>query len=373
MTTHATSAPPIGAEDYAATEDRLRQLLGTGNDVLLLQGEAILAIEAAARGLGGPGTSALNVVTSPYGAALGRWLAAGGATVENLEVGLERAATVAEVEAALDRGSFDVVSVVHAEGATGALNPLGEIARVAHEHGAVVAADAVASIGAEPVEIDAWGLELTVIGPHKALGGPSGVCAVAISERGWEALEKNPAAPRDSLLSLLDWREHWLRSGRRELPLIAHHLETRALMATLERSEAEGLDRTIERHRRSRDAARAGLRRLGLRPWIEDDAAAAAVVTLLAVPAGVASEELLALALRAAPGAPLGLAPGRLAARALRINHTGDAARLGPVLAALAGLSLALGELGAERADPAALDAALAAWDEACAEPTAIQ
>jgi aspartate aminotransferase-like enzyme len=363
MTSHVRSAPPIGAPEYAAIEDRLSALLGTDNDVLLLQGEAILAIEAAARGLGGPETRALNIVTSPYGASLGRWLAVGGCAVENLDVGLERAATLAEVEAALDRGSFDVVSVVHAEGATGALNPLAEIAGVAREHGALVIADAVASIGAEAVEIDAWGIDLTVIGPHKALGGPSGVCAVAISERGWAALEQNPAAPRDSLLSLLDWRERWLRPGRRELPLIAHHLETRALAATLERSAVEGLDHTVERHRRSRDAARAGVRRLGLRPWIDDDASAAAVATLLAVPESIASGELLALAMRASPGAPLGLAPGELARRALRINHTGDAARLEAVLAALAGLSLALSEATAEPVDASALDTALAAWN----------
>ena len=39
----------------------------------------------------------------------------------------------------------------------------------------------------------------------------------------------NPAAPRESVLSLLDWRENWLRPGRASLPVTPHHLETRAL------------------------------------------------------------------------------------------------------------------------------------------------
>jgi aspartate aminotransferase-like enzyme len=354
--------PIVDAREYAATEARLRELVRTSRDVILLQGESIVALEAMARGLGAPAARAVNVITSPYGAALGRWLAAAGASVENIDVGLRRGVRLDEVRAALERGGVDIVSVVHAEAATGARSPVAEIAECAHAAGALVLVDAVAAIGAEPLEIDAWDLDLTALSAQKALAGPAGVCAVAISERAWQAIEANPAAPRDSALSLLDWRERWIRAGRRAIPQIPHHLETRALADALERVEQEGLDAIVRRHQRCRDAARSGLRAAGLEPWVADDDGAAAVATLLASPDGLASTDLLAAARAAVPEAPLELAPGPLAEQALRIAHTGEAARLAPVLAAITALALGLEAHGIEADAGAALAAALSGW-----------
>jgi len=362
MSTAGAHQPPVNAAEYAGIEARLRALVRTTRDVILLQGESIVALEAMARGVGAPTARAVNVITSPYGAALGRWLAAAGASVQNIDVGLQRGVHLHEVEQALDRGGVDIVSVVHAEAATGALSPVAAIADRAHAAGALILVDAVASIGAEPLEIDAWDLDVTALSAQKALAGPAGVCAVAISDRAWRAIEANPTAPRDSALSLLDWRERWIRAGRQEIPQIPHHLETRALATALARIEREGLDATIRRHQRARDAARCGLRAAGLEPWVADDAGAAAVATLVGSPAGLQAADLLAAARDAVPEAPLALAPGPLAKRALRISHTGEDARLAPVLAALAGLALALDSHGSRVDIGATLAAAVAGW-----------
>ncbi len=362
MSTPGTRPVVVDAREYAATEARLRALVRTTRDVILLQGESIVALEAMARGIGAPASRAVNVITSQYGAALGRWLGAAGASVENIDVGRQRGVRLDEVQAALERGPVDIVSVVHAEAATGVVSPVAEIAKCAHDAGALVLVDAVASIGAEPLEIDAWDLDLTALSAQKALGGPAGVCAVAISDRAWQALDANPAAPRDSALSLLDWRERWIRAGRQAIPQIPHHLETRALAVALERIEQEGLDATIRRHQRSRDATRAGLRAAGLAPWVVDDAGAAAVATLVSSPAGLEPGELLAAARSAMPEAPLELAPGALGQQALRVAHTGVNARLAPVLAALTALAFGLQAQGVEAHAGAALSAALSGW-----------
>lgn len=72
--------PPLTAERFASIERDVARVLGTERDVVVLQAEAILALEAAARGLGVAGTTCLNVITGPYGAHFGEWLAAGGPT-----------------------------------------------------------------------------------------------------------------------------------------------------------------------------------------------------------------------------------------------------------------------------------------------------
>jgi aspartate aminotransferase-like enzyme len=352
----------IDAATYAETERRLGTLLGTGRDVLLLQGEAILVLEATARGLGGPGVRALNLVSGPYGEELGRWLAEGGAHVEHLAVPFDQALDPEVVRTKLAGGRFDVVSVVHAEAATGVVNPLGALAAAAHAAGAVIAVDAVASVGAEPLPIDDWGLDLVMIGPQKALGGPAGVCALVAAERGWAAIASNPAAPRNSILSLLDWKQRWIDAGRRRIPGYTYEYEMRALLEALGGlGEDVGLVRLIDRHQRARSAVRAGLTALGLELWVADEREAAAVVTLARPPSGVSVGAIVESASRRLERRHEGLltpAPGPLAERALRVNHTGPAARRASVLAAVGALAAALQEHGRNTNLEAALEAA---------------
>ncbi len=48
-------APEFPATGYAVLADQLAALLGTRDDVLLIQGEAMVALEATATSLGRPG------------------------------------------------------------------------------------------------------------------------------------------------------------------------------------------------------------------------------------------------------------------------------------------------------------------------------
>jgi aspartate aminotransferase-like enzyme len=359
---------PIDAAVYADAERRLAALLDTNRDLLLLQGEAILVLEAAARGVGGPGVRALNLVSGPYGKVIGDWLAVGGGAVTQLEVEFDRAIDPDAVRAALADSDFDVVSVVHAEAATGVLNPLAEIADAAHRAGAVVLVDAVASVGAEPLPIDELDLDLVMIGPQKGPAGPSGVCALIASDRGWAQIAANPAAPRESILSLLDWKQRWIDDGRRRIPGYAYEHEMRALLEMLDRHQGDrGLAAVIERHARARAGTLAGVRSLGLAPWVRDEAQAAAVVTLVRAPQGISVRALADAAagqLDEHGAGLLGPAPGPLAEQALRINHTGEAARPEPVIAALSALGAGLRELGLDADLEAAVAAAsYALWD----------
>jgi aspartate aminotransferase-like enzyme len=340
--------PTVDALRYSQIEKRFAQLLHSP-DLFLLQGEALIALEAVARGIGRPASRALNIVTGPYGEGFGHWLAQQGVVVTNLAVPFTRAVTPEEVRDALAVTRFDFVCVVHAEAATGVVNDLERIAELARASGALTIVDAVASVGAEPLEIEAWGLDVTVVSAQKALGGPAGVTGVSISDAAWTAIDTNAAAPRDSVLSLLDWRQRWLESDHTALPTIPNHLETLALDATVTAVEAEGLTHVIARHASARDACRRGVRALDLAPWVRSDAEAAAVATTVAVPEGIAVDELVEVARRSRmsefPPA-LGAAPGPLSHVALRIGHTGARANTDEVLAAVVALGLGLNALG---------------------------
>ena len=341
---------PLSAERFASIEERVARLLATEQDVVIMQGEALLPLEGAIRGTAGPGTTALNVITGPYGQTFGDWLRDCGAEVIDLPVPFHTAVTAAQIADALaEHPEIDFVSLVHAEAATGNTNPVAEIGEVVRRHGALFYLDAVASIGAEPVLPDAWGVDLCVIGAQKAMGGPAGVSAVSVSERAWARMAANPRAPRRSYLSLLDWKERWIDAGRRALLHAPAQLEMLALEACLARIEEEGLDSVMTRHASAAAATRAGAVALGggLEPYVHKATEAAPVATTLRTPSGVDASALVAKALSLNPELPLAAGGGALAAEMIRVNHYGPAARPDLVESCLTALGTALGEFGA--------------------------
>jgi aspartate aminotransferase-like enzyme len=356
--TPVLDAPAFPVTGYARLADRLKALLRTRNDVLLVQGEAIVALEAAATSLARPGVSALNIVTSPYGAWFGNWLRRGGATVADLAASPGKPIAEGAVAAALGATAFDMVTLVHAESASGILNPLPGIAELAHSAGALLVVDAVASFGGHPLELDALGIDLAVVGPQKSLGGASGVSAVAVSAHAWQRIEA-AGAPVVSTLSLLDLKTGWLDKGRGVLPGMPSSIEFHALAATLDRVEDEGLDALIERHAVAGAASRAGLAALGLVPWVEG-ADASNLVTAAVLPDGVDRQALLE---RLAPsGSGIAAAVGPGTETLLRLSHTGPRARFDSVVADVLALGGGLRHFGFAADIGAAAEAVVAVY-----------
>lgn len=356
---------PLSAAHFASIEDRVARLLGTEQDVVIMQGEALLPLEGAIRSTAGPGTVALNVITGPYGQTFGNWLRDCGAEVIDLAVPFHTAVTADQIrEAFAEHPEIDFVSLVHAEAATGNTNPVAEIGEVVRSHGAIFYLDAVASIGAEPVLPDAWGVDLCVIGAQKAMGGPAGVSAVSVSARAWARMTANPGAPRRSYLSLLDWKDRWTDAGRTTLLHAPAQLEMLALEACVERIESEGLDVVMRRHATAAAATRAGAIALGagLEPYVHDAAEAAPVATTLRTPSGVVASELVARALKSDPTLPLAAGGGALAKEMIRVNHYGVDATVGAVQSSLAALGAALAEQGVSVDPEGARSAVENAW-----------
>ncbi|MGW1072395.1 pyridoxal-phosphate-dependent aminotransferase family protein [Streptomyces sp. NPDC002537] len=358
---------PLDAAHFARIEDKVAALMRTRESVVAMQGEALLPLEACIRSAVRPGSTALNIITGPYGETFGGWLRSCGAEVVTVAAPFSGAVTPEQVAEALRaHPEIDFVSLVHAEAATGNTNPVAGIGAVVREHGALLMLDAVASVGAEPLLTDEWGVDLCVIGGQKAMAGPAGVSAVSVSARAWERIAANERAPRRSYLSLLDWKERWIDGGRTALPHAPAQLEMLALEQAVDRIEAAGLDTVIARHRAAAAATRAGVRVLGgLAPYVVRDVDAAPAATTLRASDGLDAREVVAAALAADPAVPVQAAAGALAKEMIRVNHYGLAADRSVVLDSLSALGAALRSLngGTVGATEEALAAAGASWD----------
>ncbi len=309
---------------YAAVIEKLRQALRTGIAPVIMQGEAILGIEAAAAALIAKGDVVLNLVSGVYGKGFAGWAARYGKELIELAVPYDEIIDPQAVREILHRRpDISVVSLCHHDTPSGTLNPLNEIGKVVAGHGAYFIVDAVSSFGGMDAHPQDAHVDIFITSPSKCLGSTPGLSLIAVSERAWEKIEANPDAPRGSFLSLAAWKD--ASEPGRPFPVTPSIAEIYALDAALDRYAEEGPENVWARHALTAAIARKGLFDLGLSLWPKEEAFCSPTATAFKVPEGIGDVALRDCLLND-HGILVSLGRGETAGKILRIGHMGASA-----------------------------------------------
>jgi aspartate aminotransferase-like enzyme len=334
---------------------RLRDVFRTKSEVLLFGSAGTGAMESTVANLCTPGERVLVVSAGAFG---DRWRAIAssyGAEVETLDYAWGEIPAVDDVTGRLrELGGVKAVFLTHSETSTGVVCDLQALAAAVSEQGALSVVDAVSSLGAVPVETDAWGLDAVVSGSQKALMTPPGLAMVSASERAWAARGESPRFYFD-----------WERTRKAQAALDAPFTPPVSLVAGLDVALGilldAGLDAVFDRHVRLGRACREGAKAMGLELFSPDEDRSA-IVTAIHAPDGIDATELVR-ALRNRFGITIANGHGVLKGKIFRIGHIGYF-DVFDITTALAAVELVLADLGAEIERGAAVTRALEAYEE---------
>jgi alanine-glyoxylate transaminase/serine-glyoxylate transaminase/serine-pyruvate transaminase len=356
------SAPLLGHLDPAfiammeEVKGMLRGVFGTKNELTIpISGTGSAGMEACLVNVLEPGDAFVVGVNGVFGTRMAEVAERAGASVVRVEAPWGQVIRAEQIEAALKSCARPkLVALVHAETSTGAWQPLADVAKLAHQHGALFLADCVTSLGGVAVDVDATGIDLAYSGTQKCLSCPPGLSPVTFGARAVEAVTKRKTKVQSWYLDLSLLAKYWgeERVYHHTAPITMNYALREALRLVLE----EGLPARYARHMLHHRALAAGLGAIGL-SLVSQEGHRLPMLNAVGVPDGVAEDKVRACLLER-HGIEIGAGLGPMKGKVWRIGLMGESCTRTSVLFVLSALEQALAAQGRKIAAGAALAAA---------------
>jgi aspartate aminotransferase-like enzyme len=300
---------------YEEVLRKLKLVYRTENDVLLFTASGTGAFESVFANTVEAGDRVLCVTAGAFG---NRWVSmakAFGAEVVKLEGVWGRPPDPVEVAEAMSDESLTLAVVVHSETSTATVSDIERIGELSRGRTCLLAIDAVSSLGAIPIETDAWGLDVVVSGTQKGMATPPGLSFASMSTAAWER-SRVTKTPR----FYFDWQRTLDAQNGGGSPFTPATATVNALNVALDLVLEEGLEAIWERTQAMAGRFRARVLASGLELYSPDDPSCS-LVTAVSVPEGANADVLRKAVLEA--GYIIEGGRGQTAGRVLRFGHLG--------------------------------------------------
>jgi alanine-glyoxylate transaminase/serine-glyoxylate transaminase/serine-pyruvate transaminase len=267
---HALSLPLIGHLDpvFVKMMDEIKSMLRavflTTNEMTFpVSGTGSAGMEFCFVNLLEPGDEVVIGVNGVFGNRMVDVAERCGAKVIKVESPWGQIIEPRQIGAALAGRKPKLVAIVHAETSTGALTPVEEISRLAHQAGALMLLDTVTSLGGCPVRIDDWGIDAVYSATQKCLSCPPGLAPVSLSPRALDTAKSRKTKVQSWYLDVNLLASYWgqERAYHHTAPISMNYALHEALRLTL----VEGLEARWTRHQANHLHLVKGLSALGLR------------------------------------------------------------------------------------------------------------
>jgi 2-aminoethylphosphonate-pyruvate transaminase len=242
-----------------------------------MQGSGTFSIEAAINTLLPRNGHMLVLINGAYGKRMAKIVEMMGRQVTVFETAEDVPTTAADVERVLSNDrSITHVGVIHCETSTGILNPLQEIAAVVARHKKSLIIDAMSSFGALEIDAAKISFDALIAASGKCIEGPPGMGFVIARKN---VLEKCAGNSRSLSLDLHDQWAYMEKTTQWRFTPPTHIVV--AFHQALNQFFAEGgQPARLARYTKNYDTLMAGMRELGLIPFLPAKIQAPIIVTM---------------------------------------------------------------------------------------------
>lgn len=229
-------------ELFEDLRDKLRRVLRTRGEVVLLTASGTGAVEAAVANIA-RGRSALVPSTGEFSARLAEALRRHGAQVAVVDAEVGSAPSLEDVRERLEELQPDIVAMVYNDTSPGVrLSYLRELCKEAKARGALTVVDAVSAVGGDELDVDGWGIDVLAGASQKCLAAPPGVSFVSLSDEALSSMVDKP------LTFYFDLRKYLEFAERSETPFTPAIPLLYSLRAAISAILKRGLDRWVRMH-----------------------------------------------------------------------------------------------------------------------------
>jgi len=254
---------PLYIELMAEVQELLRYVWQTDNRLTLpMSGTGSAAMEATLANTIEPGDTVLVAVMGYFGQRLVDMAQRYRANVVTIGRPWGEAFSLAELEEAVSTHKPAILAMVHAETSTGVCQPMEGVGDLCRRHDCLLLLDTVTSLGAVPLYLDAWKVDLAYSCSQKGLSCPPGLGPFSMGPRAEAKLAARTDKVPNWYLDVSLLNKYWGsdRTYHHTAPVNMNF----GLREALRLLADEGLDNAWNRHRRNAERLWQGLEQLGL-------------------------------------------------------------------------------------------------------------
>ena len=306
---------PRYRELFREVSEGLKQVFRTTQEVYTFTGSGTLAMEAGIANFLSEGDKAIVLEAGKFSE---RWREIANRyrlNVVSLKAPYGDVIDPSQVEATLKlHPDARAVYATLCETSTGVVFDIEPIAKIVARTQAIFVVDAISGLAADPLEMDAWKVDVVVSGSQKGLMIPPGLAFLAASEKA-HSLMKSAKLPR--FYADLALYEKALKDS--DTPFTPALTLVLGLCETLCRIHREGMEQVWARTARLATETRDQMKKLGLELFAKRPAN---TVTAVKVPPGIDGEKLVAI-MRDEKGVTMAGGQGEMKGKIFRIAHLG--------------------------------------------------
>jgi alanine-glyoxylate transaminase/serine-glyoxylate transaminase/serine-pyruvate transaminase len=248
----------------------LRTVFRTSNEITFpISGTGSAGMEFAFVNFLEPGDRVLVAINGVFGTRMANLADRLGAETTRLEFEWGTAVDKAALAAKADEVKPKLFCIVNGETSTGVYQDMNGIGDIARANNALLVVDCVTSLGGMPVDLDAWGADITYSGTQKCLSCPPGLAPVSVSPRALEVFEQRSRPVPSFYLDLGEILKYVGSGAARAY----HHTAPISMLYALHQALAvvveEGLEARQARHREAANHLIEKLGAMGFKPVVK--------------------------------------------------------------------------------------------------------